>query len=186
MQNGDVSPQLSYAASRSPGSSLKYVRKTPDAVKRSWPGATPLALGTVALMKRSQWASSVRPSLQVVSPLLQHSMSTPFLFKLSPSLFCFPLQDSGADPASNVQRGTSRQSLVHGGLEEPERKDTSPQIREVYAQGLLHERRKLATSPTVPILVYAGQSWFQGVDEGRTARTVTRSMLKKARIRMTN
>lgn len=44
MQNGDVSPQLSHAASLSPGSSLKYVRKTPGAMKSSWSGPTPVAL----------------------------------------------------------------------------------------------------------------------------------------------
>lgn len=37
-----------------------------------------------------------------------------------------------------------------------------------------------------PFWYMLGNAGFQGVDEGRTARTVTRSMLKKARIGMTN
>lgn len=44
MQNGAVSTQLSYAASLSPGSSLKHVRKTPGTMKGSWPRATPVAV----------------------------------------------------------------------------------------------------------------------------------------------
>lgn len=141
-------------------------------------------------MKKSQWASSVRPGLQVMSPLLWHSMPTPFLFKLPPFLFCFPLQDSGADPGRKVQRGASRQSFVHGQLGEPERKDASPQLREVYAQGLLCELRKgwenWLQAQQFPFWCMLDNPGFQGADEGRTARIVTRIMFKKARISTTN
>lgn len=58
------------------------------------------------------------------------------------SPFCFPLQDSGAGPGRKVQRGARRQSLVRGGLGEPEGQDGGPQLREVCAQGLPREPRK--------------------------------------------
>lgn len=123
----------------------------------------------------------------VTSPMALYAYSIPVL---SPSLLCFPLQDSRADPGRNVQRGASRRSLVHGRLGEPKRKDTSPQLREVYAQGLLHEPRKgwenLLQALQFPFSCMLGNPGFQGVDEDRTARTVIRSILEKARISMTN
>lgn len=105
------------------------------------------------------------------------------LFRLLPSLFCFPLQDRGAGPGRRVQRGASGQSLVRGGLGEPEGKDSGPQFREVCAQGLLHEHRKgwenWLQTQQFPLWCTLCNPGYQGVDVGRAVRIDTRSISNK-------
>lgn len=189
MQNGDVSPQLSYTASLSPGSSLKHVKQTPGAMKRSWPGATPVALEPWHLWRKvsgqALWDLACKwCHLSDGTPRLLHSCSNSH--SSSSAFFCKTAEQIQAGRC----RGASRQSLVQGRLGEPERKDASPHLSEVYAQGLLCEPRKgwenWLQAQQFPFWCTLDNPGFQGVDEGSTARIVTRSMLKKARISMTN
>lgn len=145
------------------GSSLKHVSKTHGITKRSRPEATPVALepwhykGKLVSKPHSTWIACGL-NLSHCTSMHAHEL----LFSLLLSLFCFPLQESGADPGRKVQRGASRQSLIPGGLGEPEGRVVAHSLgRSVHRAFLWTWERlgKLAASPAVPTLVYAVWSW---------------------------
>lgn len=109
MQNGDVSAQLSYGASLSPGSSLnKHLKQTPGAMKRSWPGATPVALEPWHLWRKvsgpALWDLVCKwCHLSYGTPCLLHSCSNSHLS--SSSFLCKTVEQIQAGRCREVPAG---------------------------------------------------------------------------------